>query len=129
MENIINQVKDWSADDLTALSDAIKNILDSKKTVGVAQLEYSGYNGRRYSRPWIARIAAWPSGKPPVLEFGAYYGDDEGGIAEVKAKEGDIIRFGQRDNRGNNTQNCWGVFRDGKVVVIDAKEARKLFNQ
>jgi hypothetical protein len=61
---------------------------------------FGGYNARRYSRPWIARVTAWPVGKQAELEFGSFIGDDDGGVVEISARPGDILRWGQRDNRG-----------------------------
>jgi hypothetical protein len=92
-------------------------------------VEYDGYNGRRYSRPWIARVTAWPVGGSPTMEWGSYVGDDHGGEVEIMATPGDIIRDGQRDNRGNhNTVSNWSVvMADYTLRKINQVEARKLF--
>ena len=128
MKNIIEQVKDLTAAELDALITELKKLADNKRASGVAKKAFDGYNSRRYSKPWIAKIVSWPAGKQPELEFGAYYGNtEEGGIVEIAAKEGDIIRWGQRDNRGNGTKNKWGVFRAGEVVEIESSEARELY--
>ena len=129
MENIIDQIKDYAVTDLIALSAEIKKLIDAKTTPSVARAKFGGYNARRYSRPWIAKVVAWERGASPSLEFGAYYGDDSGGIVEIAANEGDIIRYGQRDNRGNNTENYWGVFSNGEIVDVTAAKARDLFNK
>src|ERR1017187_6378175 len=63
---------------------------------------YDAYNSRRYSKPWIARIIAWPVGGVPTMESGSYVGDKKGGEVEIMAGPGDIIRDGQRDGRGGN---------------------------
>ena len=58
----------------------------------VAQ-HFDGYNFRRYDRPWIAIITAWPIGSKPTLKFGGFVGNDtDGGEAESDATAGDIIR-------------------------------------
>lgn len=94
-------------------------------------ISFGSYNPRRYSRPWIARVTAWPVGKKPELLFGAYVGDDSGGEAEIIAYPGDIVRYGQRDGRrADKSRNEWGVVEDD-YSVRDAKqtEARALFEQ
>ena len=63
-------------------------------------IEIGSYNSRRYSRPWIGRITAWPVGARPELAWGGYAEDDNGGELEIEAQAGDIIRWGQRDGRG-----------------------------
>ena len=128
MENIIEQVKDLTAAELDTLIIELKKLAESKRAGGIAKKIFDSYNSRRYSRPWIAKVVSWPAGKQPDLEFGAYYGNDEGGTAEIAAKEGDIIRWGQRDNRGNGTRNCWGIFRNGEIVEITPADARELYH-
>lgn len=128
MEKIIEQACGLSAEELETLISELKKLADSKKAVGVAKKMFDGYNARRYSRPWIAKIVSWTAGKQPELEFGAFYGNDrDGGTVEIAAKEGDIIRWGQRDNRGNGTINKWGVYRAGEVVEIEPSEAREIY--
>ena len=129
MENIIELAKDLSAVELDTLITRLKKLAESKQSVGIAKKEFYGYNGRRYGKPWIAKIISWPTGKQPKLEFGTYYGNDSGGTAEITAREGNIIRFGQKDNRGNGTINEWGVFKDGKIVEISVTEARELYRE
>ena len=82
---------------------------------------FAAYNSRRYGRPWIAKVTAWPIGKPPVLEFGCTVGL----TAEVDAEPGAIVRWGQKDLRGHNTEACWGPVRpDLTVAETDAEGAR-----
>lgn len=84
------------------------------------------YNQRRYGRPWIAKVTAWPVGDKPALAWGGYAGDDNGGELEIMAAPGDIIRWGQKDGRGNSGSNEWGIVSaDGKLVSCDQPEARK----
>ncbi len=91
---------------------------------------FSSYNFRRYSKPWMARVTAWPVGGKPELEFGRYLGNDDGGEVEIMARPGDIIRWGQRDGRGNKTVNNWGVVEaDGTLREITQAEARTLFGK
>jgi hypothetical protein len=90
---------------------------------------YSAYNFRRYSKPWIARIIAWPVGGVPTMEWGSYIGDSDGGEVEIMAVPGDIIRDGQRDGRGGkNTVRDWSmVMADYTLRKISQVEARQLF--
>lgn len=88
-------------------------------------VEWSGYNARRYSRPWIAAITAWPVGGKPELGWGGYAGDDSGGELEIMAAPGDIIRYGQRDGRGNGGSNEWAIVQqDGTISGCTQAEAR-----
>lgn len=91
-----------------------------KVTVG-----FAGYNGRRYSRPWIGAIVSWPVGGRAEMRWGAYVGNDSGGVCEIEAPAGAVVRWGQRDNRGGNTTAAYGVVQaDGAVVECDAVQAR-----
>ena len=96
----------------------------------VAQ-HFDGYNFRRYDRPWIAKITDWPIGSKPTLNFGGWIGNDkDGGEAEIDANAGDIICYGQRDNRGNGTVNAWGIVQeDGAILRASETEARKHWTQ
>ena len=86
------------------------------------------YNARRYGRPWIAKVSSWPVGGRPEIEWGRYCGDDSGGELEILARPGDIVRSGQKDNRGNGGDNSWNVvLADGTLNEIDQAEARKLY--
>jgi hypothetical protein len=90
---------------------------------------YGAYNSRRYSKPWIARIIAWPVGGVPTMKWGSYIGDSTGGEVEIMAAPGDIIRDGQRDGRGGkNTVSDWSVVTlDYSLMKVNQVEARKLF--
>jgi hypothetical protein len=85
-------------------------------------ITFDAYNPRRYGRPWIAKITDWQIGKQPVLEFGALVGL----TAEIEASPGAIVRWGQRDNRGNHTTSCWGIVdAEGDATWSTAEECRK----
>jgi hypothetical protein len=100
-----------------------KNKKEDKMRVSV---EYGSYNTRRYGKPWIAKITAWPVGGKPELEWGAYCGDDDGGECEIESQAGDIIRSGQRDGRGNGGSNDWYIVEaNGSLTCVDQPEARK----
>jgi len=89
---------------------------------------FPSYNARRYSRPWIARVGAWPVGGKPEMAFGSYLGDDAGGEVEVLALPGDIIRYGQKDSRGNKGESEWAIaLPDGTLQVVTMAEARAAY--
>ena len=91
-------------------------------------IEFGSYNQRRYSRPWIVRVASWPVGGRPELQWGEYIGDDSGGEVEILAAPGDIIRSGQKDGRGNGTENSWYIAQtDGTLLATTAAEARQAY--
>lgn len=73
---------------------------------------FAPYNTRRYGRPWIARVADWPIGKPPVLDFGSIIGL----TAEIDATPGAIVRWGQKDHRGSNSETHWGIVQADLTV-------------
>jgi hypothetical protein len=85
-------------------------------------ITFDPYNTRRYGRPWIARVTDWPIGKSPVLEFGGLFGL----TAEIEASPGAVVRWGQRDNRGNNTTARWGIVQvNGDVTRTTPEECRE----
>ena len=86
---------------------------------------YDAYNSRRYSKPWIARIIAWPVGGVPTMESGSYVGDKKGGEVEIMAGPGDIIRDGQRDGRAMRRASASRSMRSGYASTFET--ARKLF--
>ena len=48
---------------------------------------------------------------------------------EIDAQAGDIIRTGQKDNRGNNTNADWYLVQeDGSLLSTDAAGARKAWD-
>ena len=90
-------------------------------------IEFSAYNGKRYSRPWGARIGDWSNASKPELVWGAFLGQHgEAGVVEIEASPGDVIRYGQRDNRGNGGINAWAIVGpDGKITECTPAEARQ----
>lgn len=92
-------------------------------------VEFPSYNERRYGLPWIARVTAWPVGGSPQLEFGKFIGRaGDPGECEILAQRGDIVRWGQKDNRGNHTMSRWGIVGgDGTIDDCTESQARKAF--
>ena len=126
--------------DLTTLpSSTLELIITKAKAVLASRVEakrvtvdFPSYNEKRYGSPWIARVTLWPVGSRPDLVFGNYLGDHRNGgagEAEVLAKPGDIVRWGQKDNRGNNTEAYWGVVNDDATITrLTEAEARKAYS-
>lgn len=88
-------------------------------TTLTATVEISSYNDRRFARPWIARIAAWPAAGSPELVWGSYLGGSQGGRLEIVCTPGDIIRYGQKDSRGGKgTSDSALVLEDASLLPI-----------
>jgi hypothetical protein len=91
--------------------------------------KFGSYNERRYSRPWIGLVTSWSVGGKAEMAWGSYIGDDNGGEVEIDAQPGDIVRYGQKDNRGNNTSAEWGIVQAGGAISdCDAVEARRAWD-
>jgi hypothetical protein len=91
--------------------------------------DFGVYNDRRCGKPWIAKVTKWDIGKPPEIEFGSYSGGYSRGFVEIEADKGDVIFFGQKDNR--NPRKSMKVFaivkEDGSLEVVEKHEARIAF--
>lgn len=93
------------------------------------EFEWGPYNERRYSKPWAARVTAWPVGqRQPDVEWGTFIGNsDEGGIVEIEAEPGDIVRWGQRDQRNpRKSESRIGEVQQeiGNIEELSISEAR-----
>lgn len=93
------------------------------------QIKTTSYNQRRYSKPWIA-IVDFSKNPKGDYKWGSWVGDSRtgsDGLLVVEANEGDIICWGQKDFRGNNSGSFWYQVRDGEAVHLPGKvEAYKL---
>ena len=90
-------------------------------------IKYHSYNHRRYGKPWIAIITAWPVGGRPEIRWGRFLSDpgDEGEV-EIDAQPGDIVRSGQKDYRGNKTSNDWYIVDNNcELNYSDPQNARR----
>lgn len=86
---------------------------------------FAGYNERRYSRPWGAKIT-FPNGVKPSYEFVGHW---DGRAVIMKAEAGDVVAFGQKDNRGNNTiKEFFVVGENGDLRPVSESEARAIVN-
>jgi len=79
-------------------------------------MEFDGYNAKRYSSPWLAKVINWPVGEYPQLKFGAYLGGQGGGECEIMAAIGDVVKYGQKDRRRNFNMNEFGIVRDDLTI-------------
>ena len=119
-----------SLDELSSLLNAITAEIDRRNAAPVrVTRSFGSYNGRRYSKPWIALVTSWPVGGRAELVFGSYLGDNYGGEAEIMARPGDIVRWGQKDTRNPKyTTAEWGkVCEDGSIENLTMAEARKAY--
>jgi hypothetical protein len=90
---------------------------------------FTAYNDRRYSKPWIARIATWKVGQRPELVWGNYLGNSMGGECEIACQAGDLLRYGQKDNRGNSTQAQYAIaLENGQALEISEVNAAHYFH-
>lgn len=93
------------------------------------RIPFADYNHRRFSRPWIAKVTAWPVGGRATLQWGTFLGDHHGGEVEIEAEPGEVIRYGQKDHRaGNRTSAEWAIVgSDGAVNNCTEAHAAKVF--
>lgn len=96
----------------------------------IITVQFPSYNERRYSKPWIAKVVSWAPGQHPEINWGSFNGrPGEAGEAEIEAVAGDVIRWGQKDNRNPRGTECnWGIVNDdGSITNCSASEAAKAF--
>ena len=82
---------------------------------------YGVFNFRRYSQPWVAIMK---DGEYDfTVKVGGYtgqYGKGEAGDLYIKDPiEGAIYAYGQKDNRGGNTEINYVMYQDGELVKVD----------
>lgn len=92
--------------------------------------KFNAYNGKRFNRPYLAKVMAWPVGGRAELSWGTYLGDEQGGVAEIEAAPGDVIRYGQKDTRGPGSHAYWGIVNpDGSYDVCTEVVAVEHFRE
>lgn len=82
------------------------------------------YNEKRWSKPWGALISVQENGKVDYKFNGQFVG--EAGFAGqviMKAQTGQIIAFGQKDNRNGNSINTWYKIVGNQEKIV-AEEGR-----
>ncbi len=89
---------------------------------------FEAYNKRRYGKPWIHKIVEWPIGKKPsIVEWGTYLGTEAGGIVEIEAESGDVVRLGQKDHHGPDSTAGYYIVRNNRLKSVSAPEAKRHF--
>lgn len=95
--------------------------------------KFPSYDDKKFGRPWIARVTAWPVGQRAELAWGTFLGDPAtGGEAELEARPGDVVRYGQKDRRTNHDAAARWAFVTGlgALQIIQSElEAAKSFRQ
>ena len=95
-----------------------------------AEMKFSYYNQRRFSKPWGALITF--EGAKAKYDFcGSFLGNEnDGGKVYIPCKPGDIVAFGQKDNRGNQSKNDFYVVHgDYSIEQIDKSAAYEYWTQ
>ena len=94
-----------------------------------ARVPIAPFNPNDMKMPWIARIDEW-EGQAPLLTFGGYTRNDwddltTGGVLEVAARPGDLVRWGQRSRSGPGRMTHGLVMPDYTVNELTTGEAHK----
>jgi hypothetical protein len=94
------------------------------------EVKTSGYNQRRFSKPWIA-IVDFSVDVRGEFKWGAWIGDHTSGsegLLVIDAEEGAIIARGQKDFRKpRNSAPDYYQVRDGQLAPVASRaEAYKL---
>lgn len=91
--------------------------------------EFESFNFRRYSDPWAASLDRHGRVKTFCCQYdGGFRTGDPGTLWLLDAKEGAFYRWGQRDNRGNNTQTGYVQIIGGKAVDCSLADVIKAGN-
>lgn len=84
--------------------------------------EFPSFNSRRYRAPWGAKVT-FPDGIRPVYDFVGHW-DRESVL--INANVGDILAFGQKDTRGNNSsKQLYRVGDGGELSPVSESQARE----
>lgn len=85
----------------------------------------SGYNDRRYGRPWIASVTF--DGSKPVFEFGGFCGDSSEGELTLDLEVGKVFARGQKDNRNprSSAPDFFILRGDNEFEAVSKVEARR----
>ncbi|MDZ4247123.1 MAG: hypothetical protein U1D67_08390, partial [Dehalococcoidia bacterium] len=88
--------------------------------------ETSGYNARRYGRPWIARVVITEAKPGGEYVWGQWIGDGrnggEGLLVLDGIEVGEIYARGQKDTRQprNSAARYYVLGEDGKGIICDS---------
>ena len=93
--------------------------------------KYSEFNFRRFSNPWVARVAS--NGKIDFnAKVGGYtgaYGKGEAGSLYIENPvEGAVYAYGQKDYRGNAGGYEYVKFVGGEFVAVEKENLIEALN-
>lgn len=105
------------------------NVLKKMDRPLAARVSIAPFDPNEMKMPWIARIDEW-EGQAPLLTFGGYTRNDwddlsTGGVLEVAARPGDLVRWGQRSRTGPGRMTHGLVMPDYTVKELTTGEAHK----
>jgi hypothetical protein len=87
---------------------------------------YDSYNFRRYSTPWVAIVDANTAKIDFSKKIGGYTGGyntgEAGELYIIAPQEGAVYAYGQKDNRGNNTETTYVKYVSGEFESIAKTE-------
>lgn len=121
-----------AADAAAAKEIAIADRAAKRLETGYWESETGAYNDRRYGKPWCARVTHVDSRGKLVYEWGEWSGRyGSNGLLRVACKPGEIIAYGQKDNRKpNRSDNTLLRMRDdGRMVEISVVDAAKVLRE
>lgn len=111
---------------------ALKIIINGAKKMTATKVTVSdsfpAYNERRYGKPWGAVITF--DGTKAKYDFVGTYMSKAGDAGDVviECMAGDIVAFGRKDNRSNNTYNEWYIVgSNGELQSVDKKAAYEYY--
>lgn len=105
------------------------NVMKKMDRPLAARVQIAPFDPNDMKMPWIARIDEW-EGQAPLLTFGGYTRNDwddlsTGGVLEVAARPGDLVRWGQRSRSGPGRMTHGLVMPDYTVKELTTGEAHK----
>jgi hypothetical protein len=85
------------------------------------KINRESYNPKRYGSPWGAVVTVDNSNKLRYdFNAGSWIGDaSEGGYIILTAKPGDVVGWGQKDNRGNGTDSSLAIVNENGELSLD----------
>ena len=109
------------------------NVLKKMDRPLAARVSIAPFDPEAMKMPWIARIDEWEE-QAPLLTFGGYTRNDwddlsTGGVLEVAARPGDLVRWGQRARSGAGRMTHGVVLPDYTVKELSTGEAHKAWRE
>jgi hypothetical protein len=83
--------------------------------------KYEGFNFRRYGNPWVAIVGK--DGKPDFTRkiggyTGRYNAGEAGELYVIDPQDRAVYMYGQKDLRGNKTDNQYVQYLNGEFVPV-----------